>query len=68
LASVSHITIIYSQIIDVSTLYKSTIHSRGIPCTNMYNTIFNTFEIDKGAHTNILACDFKNGCNYSKRV
>jgi hypothetical protein len=56
-------------IVDVPTLFKySIIYSTRFPCANLYNTTFNTFEIGKRAHTNILAYDFKNMCNYSNQI
>lgn len=68
LANISHITTMYFQIIDVPTLYKSIICSSWIPCANVYNAIFTTFQIGQGACINILAYEFKNKCNCSKRV
>jgi hypothetical protein len=56
-------------IVDVPTLFKySIIYSTRFPCANLYNTTFNNFEIGKRAHTNILAYDFKNMCNYSNQI
>lgn len=47
LTSKSHITILYFQITNVSTLYKFAICSTKIPCSNFYKATFTTFEIGK---------------------
>jgi hypothetical protein len=60
---------VYFQIVNVPTLFKYfIIYSTWFPCANLCNIAFNTFEIGKRTHTNILAYDFKNRCNYSNQI